>query len=468
MNTVTLVAANSAPIPGGRAVASQTANAQLDLPSLTARKTAVVIVDADASGGASPGDTLRYTITLVNGGTGRLTNVNVTDVPDANTNLLVGSVTSAGAPATVTRGNAASDVDVLVNFASVDPGVTFTVTFDVTIPAILPLGVTQVSNQAKVTSNELPTVLTDDPSPAGPQDPTVTPVSASANLQVTKTGPSSALVPGQLVPYTIVVTNLGFSTAVNVQLTDVLPSYLTFVSANAPCASGFPCSLGNMASGTSVTITLSTRLSAGFVGPAVSNTAGVTSVTPDAVTSNNQSTATTLTTAQVTVAKRLTAESGRLAGQVEPGEKLTYTLTLTNTGGVSTTTYALTDAMTPADAIASVITSNGGVYNAGAGTITWTNLTIPPQVGSTPGSLVLTVELTAKAALPSGATQIKNLAYATGSAPPVCPSVACVDTPILQPDVTSVPTLGEWGRMLLITLLAGLAIRQYQCRVRRC
>ncbi len=464
MNTVTLVAANSAPVPGGRAVTPQAATAQLDLPSLTARKTAVVVVDADASGGASPGDTLRYTITLVNGGTGRLTNVNVTDVPDANTSLLVGSVTPAGAAATVTRGNTAGDADVLVNFASVDPGTTFTVTFDVTIPAILPLGVTQVSNQASVTSNELPAVLTDDPTPAGAQDPTVTPVSASANLQVVKTGPATPLVPGQLVPYTLVVTNLGFSTAVNVQLTDVLPAHLTFVSASAPCAAGFPCSLGNVASGASVTITLSTRLSAGFVGPVVSNTAGVTSSTPDPVALNNQSTATALTAAQVTVAKRLTAESGRLTGQVEPSEKLTYTLTLTNTGGTSITTYALTDAMTPADAVATVLASNGGVYNAGAGTITWTNLTVPPQVGSTPGTLVLTVEVTAKAVLPAGATQIKNVAYPTGSVPPACPGVACVDTPILQPDVTSVPTLSEWGRMVLIGLLIALVFCQYRRR----
>ncbi len=462
LNTAKLTAANSAPVAGGRPVTTPDANAQLDLPTLVARKTVAVFVDADGSGGASPGDTLRYTITLQNGGTSVLTNVSVTDTPDANTNLLVGSVTPGGSAATVSRGNAAGQTDVLVNFASISNGATATVTFDVTIPAILPVGVTQLSNQATVTSNELTPVLTDDPIVGGTQDPTVTPVNAAADLGVIKTGPTTALVAGGLVPYTIEVRNLGPNTAVAVQLTDVLPSYLTFVSADAPCSAGFPCSLGNLAAGGSITINLSTRLSSDFVGPSVSNTANVTSLTPDPVPLNNQGVASSLTSVQITIAKRLDTESGSLAGQVEPGERLSYSLTLTNTGGSSITSYALTDALTPAAAIASVTASNGGVYDAAAGTVTWTNLTVLPQVGATPGVLTLTVEVTAKSPLPAGLTQLKNVAYATGSPPPECPGPACVSISVLQVVATSIPTLSEWGRLLLISLLTLLVIRQYR------
>ena len=464
LNTANLTAANSAPMPGGRPVSPEAANAQLDLPKLTARKTVALVLDADGSGGASPGDTLRYTITLTNGGTSGLTNVAVTDTPDANTNLLVGSVTPAAAGATVLRGNTAGDTDVLVSFASIGSGANASVTFDVTIPATLLTGVTQLSNQATVTSNELAPVLTDDPTVGGNQDPTVTPVSASADLQVTKTGPATSLVAGELVPYTIEVRNLGLNTAVNVQLADVLPSHLAFVSANAPCSAGFPCSLGNLAAGASVTVNLSTRLSSSFVGPSVSNTASVTSSTPDPVSANNQSIATALTSAQVTVSKHLTAESGNLSGQVEAGERLTYTLTLTNTGGTGITTYGLTDSLTPAGAIASVTSSNGGAYDAGAGTVTWTNLTVLPQVGSTAGVLILTVDVTAKAVLPPGVSQIKNVAYPTGGQAPPCPGAACVEIPVLQPVVTGVPTLSEWGRILLISLLVLLTVRRLSAR----
>jgi uncharacterized repeat protein (TIGR01451 family) len=47
----------------------------------------------------------------------------------------------------------------------------------------------------------------------------------------------------------------------------------------------------------------------------------------------------------VTIAKALTGESGTVAGVAEPGENLTYTITLTNTGGADVTGYALSDAL---------------------------------------------------------------------------------------------------------------------------
>src|SRR5690625_7823376 len=67
------------------------------MPDLSLTKTADLQVDADSSGDVSPGDTLRYTLTLDNTGAAPATNIVIDDTPDANTELAVGSVaTSAG------------------------------------------------------------------------------------------------------------------------------------------------------------------------------------------------------------------------------------------------------------------------------------------------------------------------------------------------------------------------------------
>ena len=58
--------------------------------------------------------------------------------------------------------------------------------FWVTIDDPLPQGVTQVANQGTVASNELATVLTDDPQTAAGGDQTVTPVTAAPAMAATK------------------------------------------------------------------------------------------------------------------------------------------------------------------------------------------------------------------------------------------------------------------------------------------
>jgi large repetitive protein len=63
-------------------------------PFVTASKTDSLVVDADNDGVADPGDTLLYTIVITNSGTGDALAVGLTDTPDANTALVVGSVTT--------------------------------------------------------------------------------------------------------------------------------------------------------------------------------------------------------------------------------------------------------------------------------------------------------------------------------------------------------------------------------------
>lgn len=126
-----------------------------------------------------------------------------------------------------------------------------------------------------------------------------TPASVSpggADLAVSKTAPASAVEGGSL-DYSIVVENLGPSTAEGVVLSDPLPAQTTFVSVTSSAgtcgqAGGtVTCNLGDLAPGSSLQVTIDAIV--GSVGT-VANTVTVTSSTTDPDASNNSATATTL------------------------------------------------------------------------------------------------------------------------------------------------------------------------------
>src|SRR5690606_10026448 len=135
----------------------------------------------------------------------------------------------------------------------------------------------------------------------------------------------------------------------------------------------------------------------------------------------------TPTPGQVTIAKALASESGSAAGIAEPGERLTYTITLSNSGGSAGSGYGVTDQLDPNTVFVSA--DNGGGHAAGL--VTWAALTVPAHDGSNPGTLVLTVVVDVVDPLPVGVTRIANLAYQTGTTPPACPPAGpqCVITP---------------------------------------
>ena len=62
-----------------------------------------------------------------------------------------------------------------------------TIVFLVDISNPVAAGVTEISNQGRVGSNELPVALTDDPSQTGNSNPTVVEIDAEAHLGASKT-----------------------------------------------------------------------------------------------------------------------------------------------------------------------------------------------------------------------------------------------------------------------------------------
>ena len=90
---------------------------------LLGEKTDAVLVDNDSDGLADPGDTLRYTVVVSNPGDGlnaTAHNVVFTSGVDANTSLVVGSVTTS--QGTVNLGNTGGDTTVEVDIGDIPDG----------------------------------------------------------------------------------------------------------------------------------------------------------------------------------------------------------------------------------------------------------------------------------------------------------------------------------------------------------
>ena len=248
--------------------------------SATVRTTVAPAADLGWSGvsntpnPANATSAVTYTATLTNNGPDPASNATATF------NLTGGgSITAitAGAPFTCTF-TATSATCNATTFAIKSP-VTFTIT--ATAP--------NVAGSMTLTGNA--SSATTDPNTADNAFSSSTTINAlQADVAISKSAPVTTIVPGSNVVFAIVVSNLGPSTAANVQVDDIPSASLTFLSATGACTS-FPCMIPSIANGSSVSISATYRVALNAT--SFTNTAKIiSSSTVDTNTANNSSSVT--------------------------------------------------------------------------------------------------------------------------------------------------------------------------------
>ena len=273
------------------------------LPLLFAAKDAVLL--GDPTGIVDPGDTLRYTITVLNSANVPATAASLQDAVPTNTTYLAGTTTlngllvadAAGGGSPLVAGFAISSSDLTPPLPAagagvISPGETATVVFDVLVDAGVPPG-TIISNQATVATDQVPSLPSDgDGDPATGPEPTIVVVGAAQQLAIAKQvnvvggGPALA---GSTLEYLVSVTNVASIPATDVLITDLLdPAELAYVAGSATLqgvaiavvppliSADYSAVYGPLAPGATALLRFRAVLDAGLaIGTSVTNTADV-------------------------------------------------------------------------------------------------------------------------------------------------------------------------------------------------
>jgi uncharacterized repeat protein (TIGR01451 family) len=224
------------------------------------------------------GDTITYTITVVNNG------------PDPASNVIVNDAFSGAAVSivSVTSSQGGCTAFPCTLGAIPFPG-SATITIVVTTNAS-----GSVINDASLTS------ITFDPNGANNAATLSIPVSPppSADLMASKTVSNTSPNEGTVIIYSITVTNNGPNNATGVQITDVLPIGVTYQSddgGGAYNSGGGVWTVGNLANGANITLNITARVNAGTSGSTIPNTASITAAAQPDPNSGNNSAAVSIT-----------------------------------------------------------------------------------------------------------------------------------------------------------------------------
>ncbi len=202
---------------------------------------------------------------------------------------------------------------------------------------------------------------TPDPNPDNNSSSVTVPVSAaSADLSIMKTASSETVSPAETLTYTIRVSNLGPDSADAVMLTDTIPALLIDPVYSLDGGATFLPWAGALSLGILAPNAAETVLIRGMVSPqasgSITNTAFVSSTTPDPNPDNNSSSVTvpvSAASADLSITKTASSET------VSPGGTITYTIRVSNLGPDSADAVMLTDTI-PALLIDPVYSLDGG------------------------------------------------------------------------------------------------------------
>lgn len=372
----------------------------------------------DLNGGfVVSGDQLRYTIVVTNPaaptGGARDTAINVTlsDVIPANTTY-AGNLTSTQGSITGSQG-----AGVAGTLGTLAPGASVTITFDVTVNPGTPDATPIVNNAFTAGTGQLSGL----PLEGAAGVAVITP--PGADLRVVKAAtPATTYVPGRPLTYTIVVSNLGPSTATGARVQDTLPAGLTggtWTATYAGGASGAASGTGSI--DTLVTVPVGGTATFRFTAatPATLTTPVINTATvqpPDGLVdpdlSNNTSTVTN--TVAPVADLQITKTDGR--SYYVPGAPVTYTITVTNAGPSFVTDALVNDTFDPSIIVGAtwtaVFTGTGSTgATSGSGSLVNHRISLAPGgkavytvTAQTSSSATATLVNTASVTAPAGTT----------------------------------------------------------------
>ncbi len=446
----------------------------------------------DVNGGTTlPGDLLEYSITLTNNSDEDISGVVFTDPIPGNTSYVAASSTLNGNP----TGSVAGSPPILtVNVGTLKAHASAIIRFQVRVSYSTPNGFV-VRNQGSVDSpRTVPTPTDADNDPSNGAQPTETPIGTQTGTNSTLRAEKRVAVSNDITPlgvvnagdtlrYTIVLRNPGQTALTNLTLTDQVPTGLTYVNNSASPVAAFSSptltwsGLSVPANG-SLTLTFDATIDTFSAPPPptekeFSNQGTVTSpqITTPVFTDGNgdpgdgeQPTVITATTAagapKLDLQKR-GALAGNAAGgtAVNPGDTVLYTLVVSNTGSATATQVIVTDNALPPQVTliaGSVLTSRGSVV---------TESPLRVNVGDLKPGEQATISFRVTVNANTGGQTASNQARAVADNDPN--GIASddnnsgrdpTDIRILRvPGVGSIPTLSEWG-MIVLSLLMVMAL----------
>ncbi len=311
------------------------------------REAVLTLTKSDTPDPVVVGGQLTYTILVTNTGPSTATNVTVVDTLPAGLTF-VSVATTAGTAAEVGGVITATIPTLAVNGSA-------TVTIISTVLATF--AGTTIANSATADADEAVLVTANASTNVNPQ----------VDLAITKTDSADPVNRGSQVTYTLQVVNNGPSGATNVTVVDTLPAGLTFVSATGgtvtPPSGGnqqVSVVVGNLASGGTATVTILANVEQS-AGNLLTNTATVSSTESiagfDTNTANNTDTETTATTGTIDLVVTKTDSADPIA----PGNTLTYTIVVSNSGPSDATLVTLTDNLPDGIRVTSATSSVGTV-----------------------------------------------------------------------------------------------------------
>ncbi|MFQ5568540.1 MAG: CSLREA domain-containing protein, partial [Rhodothermales bacterium] len=333
---------------------------------------------------ARPGETITYTVELVNNGTSAAQDVELTDLPDANTTLTAGSGTITGDTG-ATFGYSGTFTATLD--APLPPyGGMVTITFEVTVNDPVPPSTDMVSNQGTFSGTNFTDILTDDPDDAtSDTDPTVTRIVAIPDVMIAKMDAviidvvgSPGADPGDTIEYTAEIENKGNEGVADVVFSDTVDPNTSLDCGSVTTTKGSVTSCTGGPGG-SLTVDIGTVDGAGGVDNPVTITFEVTVndpfpvdvfevenrglvtgtaiadvLTDDPDTPPFDPTITPINAAELAIRKDLSGVTHD-AGVTT----LIFTITLTNNGPAEGTGIEVTDALPPEATFVSATPSQG-------------------------------------------------------------------------------------------------------------